>query len=692
MSSGIQIVAPRGYGEMRKGQRYHLLRSDGALGRVLLVTFVKRPRHAEQGEEGWRSEVAELSREDYEAGLVAHRPGAEPAIQLLPDTASLPPWLTHLEGISFLADPKWSLREVLGRERDQSPLERIEARLLQITPAVEQCDSVLGGKDPDRVLNTLAKAAGQIESRFRRRFYTYIAFSYNAWALLPSYYGRNGKWDRQADKYEGSQFGAPSLVPNRTIAKRITSEMIELMIKSFRKHGPKEGTMMGAWAEMVIHDFGGRVIAKPGERPVPHQPDGLQLPSFDSFYYHIRKRLGAEVVSKVLYGEQTVDYRQGPVKGNYWDSLGNFGERVNMDSTKDKSFPKSYVGNYQLPPLNQVEAVDGLTSQIAGIGFALGAEDSRAYKMALFCMAIPKSKFGEIIGFPIADEDWPGYGLPAEIFTDNGPGASADVSRSLKSWPVSVESSPALDPKANSTVEGAHTKRKKRVGQQLYLHSDLTVIEHIRKAARDAIAKNKSKGIMKKVPAPAVILEQVNCPNSYQKYLEQRHRTSVIKISFEDAVRAFLEKVDFSAQKGILSFTGMRYHSQRVIDSGLGLEIRNSKKSSIKAYVLPAVRSYAWIDFRGELIEVRAMAEGDEAMLSSEELEQIDAARSRASGELQRSRPWEEMAKRQDFYEQTGKRWTAGKWRTSRPKLKTKEVEDEMRRLKSLKNKSHAEE
>ena len=692
MSSGIQVVAPHGYGEMRKGQRYHLLRSDGALGRVLMVTFVKRSRHAEQGEEGWRSEVAELSREDYEAGLVAHRPGAEPAIQLLPDTASLPPWLSHLEGISFLADPKWSLREVQGRERDQSPLERIEARLLQITPAVEQCDSVLGAKDPDRVLNTLAKVGGQNESRFRRRFYTYIAFSYNAWALLPSYYGRNGTWNRQDNKYEGSQFGAPSLTPNRTISKRITSEMIELMIQGFRKHAPKEGTMRGAWAEMILHDLGGRVIVKPGERPIPHHPGGLQLPSFDSFYYHIQKRLGAEVVSNVLYGEQTVEYKEGPVKGNYWDSLGNFGERVHMDSTKIKSFPKSYVGDYQLPQLNLVEAVDGLTSQITGIGFSYGAEDSRAYKMALFCMAIPKSKFGEIIGFPIADEDWPGFGLPVEIFTDNGPGASADVRRSLKAWPVSIESSRSLDPKGNSAVEGAHAKRKKRVGQQLHMHSDLTMIEQIRRAAREVVAMNKSKGIVKKVPAPAIVLEQVNCPNRYQKYLDQRHRTSVIKISFESAVRAFLEKVDFSAQKGVLSFTGMRYHSPRVIDSGLGLAIRDAKKSTIKAYVLPAVRSYAWIDFNGELIEVKAMAEGDEAMLSTEELELIAAARSRVSGELQRSAPWEEVAKRQDFYEQTGKRWSAGRLSSSRPKLHTKEVQDEMRRLKSLKNKTLAEE
>ncbi|TXC66765.1 hypothetical protein FSC37_15970 [Piscinibacter aquaticus] len=192
------------------------------------------------------------------------------------------------------------------------------------------------------------------------------------------------------------------------------------MIKGFRRHAPKEGTLMGAWAETIIQEFGGRVITKPGERPVPHHPDGLQLPSFDSFYYHIRKRLGAKVVSNVLYGEQTVDYEKGPVKGNYWDSLGNLGERVNIDSTKVKSFPKSYVGDYQLPPLNQVEAVDGLTSQITGIGFSLGAESSHAYKMALFCMAIPKSKFGQIIGFPISDEDWPGFGLPAEIFSDNG--------------------------------------------------------------------------------------------------------------------------------------------------------------------------------------------------------------------------------------------------------------------------------
>ncbi|TXC66764.1 hypothetical protein FSC37_15965 [Piscinibacter aquaticus] len=224
------------------------------------------------------------------------------------------------------------------------------------------------------------------------------------------------------------------------------------------------------------------------------------------------------------------------------------------------------------------------------------------------------------------------------------------------------------------------------------MHSDLTLIEQIRRAAREAIAKNKKKGVVKKVPAPAIVLEQVNCPNGYQKYLDQRHRTSVIKISFESAVRAFLEKVDFSAKKGVLSFTGMRYHSPRVIDSGLGLAIRDSKKSTIKAYVLPAVRSYAWIDFNGELIEVKAMAEGDEAMLSTEELELIAAARSRVSGELQRSAPWEEVAKRQDFYEQTGKRWSAGKWSTSRPKLQTKEVQDEMRRLKSLKNKTHAEE
>ncbi len=160
MSTGLQIVSPKGYMGLKAGAPYMLLRNDPLLRRVVLVCFedvdlsAKSPRSR-------KAHVKLLARSHYEAGLVPHREGAERAILAVKQPSTLPPWLSALEGTCFDADDKWTLKETREKTRVNSPLEEVERRIQIITPALKRVDEILSSDQPERVLNRIAQAGSE---------------------------------------------------------------------------------------------------------------------------------------------------------------------------------------------------------------------------------------------------------------------------------------------------------------------------------------------------------------------------------------------------------------------------------------------------------------------------------------------------------------------------------------------------
>lgn len=678
----MQVVAPLGYMAMRKETPYVLLRNCQVTPDVRLVSFHDADK--KQKTPTRRAELIQVPRDRYEAGLAPHRPGVSSAIVLVATEATLPPWLHDLEGIVFEADERWIEREIDGRNRRRSPQEEAEARLIAITPALQRIDEILSAENPDYILNCIARAASpQInELRFKTWFYCYVAFGYRLWALLPPR-TQWGTWDRLKKEYADSTVGRPPLHLEEMFTGRTSKEMIVRMINGFKKYVNRCDNLIQVWAMMIRLDFGALVIRKPGEKPRVYHPEGKPVPSFDKFYYYVRREIGRDDYRMVLRGERNVAYEETPIKGSHSDDLEFIGERAHYDSTHVKEYPKSYLGNYILPAMQTVYMSDGRGRQITGLGASLGSEDDSSYKMALFCAAIKKSRFGEIVGYPIHDADWPGKGLPVCIFSDRGAGATEALRRILAKWHISVEMSPSYDPRANAASESKNPRKKRKSGAPQYKASGHTVIELFRREIQRVITKNRSDDVSGVASDRAIIEGGVKTPNDLHNYLTALHRINLIDIKFDEAVRAFLQPVTFKVIKGRLYFKGREYSSAEFFSSGMALRIQQTKKPQPKGYVLPLFPRCTWLEFDGKLVEVKVKAHGNEGLPSLQELELIEADRSRSSGERQAERRVEVVAGQAEFKAETGKEWNSNTTHKGKPNVKSSEAKDEVRRLKA---------
>lgn len=675
----IQVMAPYGYMQMRAGLIYWTLRSCPIRKRVLLVCMHDIDRTKKNAPRKRWCELAIVPRAMYEAGLVPQA-GRPPAIQPVTALAMLPPWLHDVENEKFESDPRWSEP---SRASVLSPREYAEARVQAITPALRAIQEIFLADDPDRELNRIARAGGQHETRFRTWFYSYVACEYLLWSLLPPR-TEWGKWDRLDQKYEGTSLGRKSEHLEDMFAGRTSQDMIDKILKGFRKYAKHCPNLVETWAATVRKIFKGQTIRKPGEKPVAYHPEDKPLPSYNRFYYYIHRDIGASRVRAVLYSANRVRYEEGPSNGSLMDDLDNVGERAHYDACKVVDYPKSYIGEYHLSALYKVDMVDGVTGRIDGVGFSLGSEDARAYRLTLFCAAIKKSKFGEIIGYPIDDADWDGEGLPASLFADRGPGICDEIERCLAKWPVNLERSPSYTPQANATTEAKHQRKKRRQGAPTHRVSDLNVVELIKREVRRVIRQNRSSDVSGRASDRAVVEGRVNSPNELHAYLLSRHRSSLIHISFEEAVRAFLDPVKVVAKKGKLYFKGRQYTSEHVFSSGLAKHIAHSENVELDGYVYQLVTRLIWIDFKGGLVEARSQQPGADSLASVPELEHIQATKSKASGRRQAQHHIEVLAAQQEFFDETGKESFAGRTRNGRPNVKTKAALDEVKRIKAM--------
>ena len=707
----IQVIAPKGHFQMRAGLTYVVIRSCPILHRVLLVTFVeehKKVRKAkkvkkgeavkkgEKGEEGKeakeragtrtvkaakrRAELAILDRDHYEQGLVAAKPGEEPAIKMVSKPSSLPSWLHTLEGVNFELDARW---KVPSDKTGHSPYDAASRRLLVITSAVRKVSEILLADNPDKALNAKAADCGENTTRFRLWFWVYLAFGQSVWALLaPHMIGAD--WDRQAPERAGSRFGRPAEHRDKEMcAARVDGPMVDKMVAAFKEHCKGLTKITQMWSAVVRLGFGGEVIEKPGERLLASHPAGEPLPSYDQFYYHLRNRLGKDVFRRALWNEQTIDETEGAFEGSMAGDLANVGERYYYDATSLVGRPKSYLGNYHLKPLYAVHLMDGVTDRRMGVGFSIGSEQARAYRYALFSAAIPKPVFGRIVGVPISDTEWSGSGLPAEIFNDRGPGASQELRAATDEWIASREMSRSYGPIHNAS-ERSHEKHKKKRGAPEHRLSNLTVIEMVKAEVGKVITSNRTARVGDRMPEPAIVEKLAYSPEDMYQWLMDRHRLSLVHPSFEDAVRAFLDPIEFKVDKGKIRWMGRWYHSKQVVDSGLGKHIRNLSGVPFKGYAMQLICRYAWIEFDGQLIEVEAQGIDVEASASMPGVMEIIAPqRSKASGRGQGLGKLYSMLGDQKTAAVLGKEGSSGRTVRGKPKV-TQAAIDEVKRLREM--------
>lgn len=673
MASGIQVIAPLGYRTLKKGVIYHLLRSDPVLLRVVLVSFYDKSVDGPR-----RYELSILSRVDYENGLASASPGKTAPIKPVDKPLKLPPWLKSLENYKDL-DSMPALN-IPTKYREISHADHVDWRTGIIRSAVVQIGEILSTENPERELNRLARACrpkAQNETRFRIWFFCYVAFGYNRWALLPPMKD-GGTWDRSAPNRQNTKFGRHAVHLGSQFGYGRRPDVLEKCIIGFRKFAKRSDNMAETWASTMLKTFGCLTQQSvDGKRFFVH-PRGEPFPSYEQFRYHVYKTIGKAEVRKVLYGEQRTRSKDDAVVGSYAESLSNIGERAYFDSRVNAEHPRGYLIDAPLPKLHVVELVDGLTGRIEGVGFSLAGETAQAYKLALFCAAILKSKFGEIIGLPISeDDDWRGHGLPISLVSDRGPGAGDKVKAAVAPWHIPFEMSPSYTPQSDSPVESKHRKSKRRAGAPEYVVSKHTVIEMMKRETQRVIRQNKGDSALARASDVAVVKGGVKTPEDYWRYMDDRHRTDLISdISFEAAVRAFLEPVELVVEKGRLFFRQREYRSPALVACGFARRMRHMQGMKVKGFIYPMALKIMWVVVDGNLIEVHAQMrhqdDDTELWVCLDEFEAVAAIRSKASGARQAQKPLEIAGAFQDFKDATGKDWHAGTKRIGRAKAKTK--------------------
>lgn len=678
----MQFIAPEGCGRLQKGVTYIMLRNDNMLRRVLFVSF-----HDKNKKIGRHAELTIMHRDLFEEGLAPGRRGREPAIVPVVHPATLPPWLTDLEGLNFDVLEKYMLPK---RNRKQSPKDEVEQRVLNIQPALDNVADILLADNPDLALNRFAVASKPRinETRFRLWFYLYLAYGYNQWALLAP---RTilGKWDRLAEEYLESELGRPAVHLAEQFRFRTTSDMIDKIVAGFRKYAPQCPNLTEAWAMTVREDFNattelvnGKYVAvaqrnKDGSMPPRNEKP---IPSWDKFYYYIHTRVGSEEVRRILFGDTRHRNEERADRGSLTADLANIGERSYFDSRKVPEYPKSYISNIPLPALHVVDLIDGASGVIRAPGFSLGSEKGSAYRMSLFFAALNNKDLSRILGFPV---DLPGAGLPAALISDRGPGASEEVRKAVNQWRITVEMAPSFDPKSDAVAESKHPRSKKKQGVPTYKCSQHTVIGLMKREFARIECKNRSDDAFGRASDRAVVEGGVKTPKELFDYLDRNHRTSAIQISLDQAVRAFLPKVTFTVKKGRVYLGHRQYSAEALFAPDVSRIIARGKDLNISGYVIAELPRVGWLELAGRLVEVESIRDGaDTAHLASlPEREAIAKIRSTASGGRQAQQKVDVIAAQDIVREGTGKEWHAGTTKRGRINVKTPAARDESRRI-----------
>ena len=498
-----------------------------------------------------------------------------------------------------------------------------------------------------------------------------------------------GKWDRLSEEYVDAELGRPAVHLGEQFKFRTTSDMIDKCVAGFRKYAPKCDNLTEAWAMTVRLDFhattervNGKYVAcarknKDGSLPLRNEKP---IPSWDKFYYYIHARIGSEDVRRTLLGDTRHRNEERADRGSLTTDLANIGERAYFDSRKVPEYPKSYISNIPLPALHVVDLIDGASGVILAPGFSLGSEKGRAYRMSLFFAALNNKDLSRILGFPV---DLPGAGLPASLFSDRGPGASEEVRNSVDQWRIAVEMAPSFDPKSDAVAESKHPRSKKKQGVPTYKCSQHTVIALIKRDFCRIEHKNRSDDALGRASDRAVVEGGVKTPIELFDYLDRNHRTSMIQISPDQAVRAFLPKVTFAVKKARVYLGHRQYSAEALFASDVSKIIAQTKGLDIRGYVIPELPRVAWLEIAGRLVEVESIKDGaDTAHLTSlPEREAIAKIRSTASGGRQAQQKVDVIAAQDTVREGTGHEWHAGTTKRGRINVKTPAARDESRRI-----------
>lgn len=654
MHVGIQLIAPEGYGPLRKGETYHFLRNDSKQGRAMLVHFsgCDLPDSPD-------ANLLMLNQGIFESGL------ANKHIIAAATQYKLPPWLQMLEGIDLhLLD--------LQRPKARKPhRERAEERLSLISGALKDVEAIFSAPDPLRAIHSHARACrpAQNESRFRLWFLTYLCFGCNQWVLIPPFC-RSGHWPRP--DHPRVKYGRPNLALGKKYGYPSTPDMIEMMKMGYLKYSGLGVTLTKIYRNTMRLDFGCRPEKGASGMQIYAHPHGAPFPTFEQFRYRIRQEFGLEAIQRTLYGQARHRARLAPSKGKFSEEASNLLERFEADGYYTEERPKGFIEGTPLPALCVVIGRDVLSGMKTGIGFAFGNERSSAYRMMLFSMAVGKQYFCKLFGIDIAEDEWPCQGLPPYYRADRGPGAKMDLIKDLqRRFPIK-DMSPSWSGQSKATVESSHPRAIKIEGEPTFIASDLTPVELARREIYALLTYNHTANMSGRMQPDPDMVNIVPSPIGIWNYYNSLMRTEAQPMPLEEAVRAFLTQTTFDVRHDGVWLRGQRYDSAMLRDSGILERVARNTSLNVSGFTLDLCVRHVWVEIDGKLLMLDAMMKirDDDQILyiSLAELDQWEAQRSKINSGFCIHQHAAASNYEGRFHDDTGKEGDAGKRQPGRPR------------------------
>ncbi|WP_295994970.1 hypothetical protein [Rugamonas sp.] len=672
MQTGTQLCAFEGFETLKKGRVYHLLRSDAAKQRVLLVEFGpselseknlmdagladvgtappishKSAKSSSRPSFAFKPVLHYLSRYSFEQGVDAG------LIAPCEHQEELPPWLASLSIDELRA---YSLH---GKTRKRSHDQRIDQTMLHLWPLVQNLDQVLTADAPDAVINAHARACKprQNEMRLRIAFYAYVCFGLSRWALHYAV-NRIGRWDRSGRQ---KKFGRPSRLYGANHGYNANDpEMIKRMLEGYRTFAGPGQHFNRIYHRTLISVFGCVVQNKSSGRKVFVHPAGRPFPSFGQFAYRVNLEFPLEVRQTYKYGYAGGRDTLWHSQGRFAESVGNLMERTEQDAYCCIQVAKGYLQGSHLPPLWVVRIRCITSGMIVGIGFSFGSETAAAYRMALFCAAIDKMKFCGLFGIDICHDDWPSIGLSPHIVNDRGPGSTAKAELAIEGLNAMIkEAAPSYSGQSKASIETTHPKQVNQKGKPHYLETRLTIPQIAVQEIMRTIADNQCIDVTDRLNNLALSENVFPTPVGLWKYLDSKGRNVSIPTVFDEAVRACLLPVEVTVRDDAVYFKDSRFESEELKQSGILQKAHDLGRYVLTGYILDTCVRHLWVDIGGHLVQVDAMLairDGQEQLyISVLEIEQLQQIRRDAKLELKSHRLAVKAQYETAFQDYTGK-------------------------------------
>lgn len=586
MRVGTTLVAPKGWNGLQSGRHYLFLRNNPQVSWILLLELVDGANR--------RAIFWQLDRTCFEDGL------AQLHLAPVECQPTLPPWLGQLEGKDI------PLIELSRTNVERSNVVRAELRLQIIQPLLRQAEEMLNAPDPRAAISAWVRqnAPEQNPTRVVLWFACFIAYGKSVFALLPSFC-RVGRWDRD-NKSNMKKPGRP-LLSGQLNGVRVDDAMRKDIEKSYLAVAAMGKSQRKIYVEAMRKGFGAKTHGTGTALRIVPAP-GRPIPSFNQFFYWVDKAFDPSAINETIYGSARVRQDFASNAGQFSQAVCNVFEVVEGDAFWIDEIPSGTDGESLDIGLCVVRLRDVASGALVGIGFSLDGEKTSAYKMALFCAALPKPVFGKLFGLEINEVDWPMKGLPATFRSDRGSGTVESLldHEVCEALIPEISMTPSYSPISKAGIESSHPRTKRREGAPLKFHSAQTIMGLVKRAILDTVRFNLASDVSSRMTPEMIADGVMPVPTALFSWLDSRARTSANIISLPLAIRSFLTPVEFKVSRDDLFLEARRFVESNPAHRQFRERLRNNRVIRLPGFAMDVCVRHAWLCIENQPIELEA--------------------------------------------------------------------------------------